>query len=506
MNRKLQRSLSLAMLTLTLAGASTPTLTGLAATDSTPSSTSPLATATHVPSGQSSDSVPTAPAKPTKPEASKPTKPKGPNNDLPDITNEYPVAPQSGPGSRIELSQDKPVTTTDTKGKVKVKEKASNNNTRDLGGYVTADGQWQIKPNRLIRSANLHHLTPDDVQILVNHHVKKIVDMRTPWFPKNQPDVSIPGAEFENISVLGHNAESGFDGHSLYDPSDGGFYDHQLELGHAAMTGYSQFLHQLLTQSGATLFHCSSGKDRTGIATVLVMSALGMDTSTIANDYLLSNTYRKNSDGSQIDSVQYKWLKEYYREINKYYGSMTKYLENGLHFSPAEQELLRSQYLVSTDGKETPYPAPVTSQTPAPAPTPTTPVTPAPEIPAVPSTPAPAPTQPAKQPTASKPVTTPTETKPTPPLAKPKSKAKIKIISIKKVLKGRYVHVKGHRAYFYDVHLKHKVGRTALHSKTKWKIVKKAKLKIHGKTKTYFQIKSPHGYHRWILSSDVTTK
>lgn len=447
MNSRLTRSLSVAALVLTLTGVATPTISALA--DVAPTTT----VATSNPTAQKPVPTPT-PSKPT------PT---------------LPAEPATGqPGSRIKL------------------ESSYTDNTRDLGGYVTADGKWKIANHRLLRSNNLSKLTENDAKLLADtYDVKKVIDMRTNGQIKKSPDKAIPGAEWQQISILGNLADvPHVPGRQPDDLSgDGAFYDHRLEFSYSAVMGYRQFLSGLLTQNGATLFHCSSGKDRTGIGAVLIMSALGMDRKTIETDYMLSETYKHH--------VKQYWLDEYYREVFSHYKTMDNYLTSLLQFGPYQRELLKSKYLVSTDGKNTPYPTPSVPSTPAPAPTPVpqevTPI----EKPE---------TKPTPVPEKPKPEVTTAQQTEKPANHKPTKKAKtVKILSVKKFKGVRYVHTKAKRAYFYDLKLKYQVGKTAKHSVTKWKVVKEAKLKVNGKTVKYLQIKSPHGYHRWIQASFVTT-
>ncbi|GEO69648.1 tyrosine-protein phosphatase [Levilactobacillus acidifarinae] len=445
MNSRLTRTLSLAALVLTLTGVTTPTVSALA------------------------DGGPTTTATTQKPVAQKPVTTPTPSKPAPALPTE-PAAGQ--PGSRIKLESN------------------YTDNTRDLGGYVTADGKWKIADHRLLRSNNLSKLTVNDAKLLADtYDVKKVIDMRTNGQIKKSPDKPIPGADWQQISILGKLADVPHVPNRPADDlsGDGAFYDHRLEFAYSAVTGYRQFLSGLLTQKGATLFHCSSGKDRTGIGAVLIMSALGMDRKTIYTDYLLSETYKHH--------VNKYWLDEYYREVLSHYQTMDNYLTTLMQFGPYQRELLKSKYLVSTDGKETPYPAPAAPSTPAPVPVPQ-PATPV-EKPEVKPTPDPVKPKPE--------VMTPQQPE-KPVNHKPAKKAKtVKVLSVKKVKGVRYVHTKAKRAYFYDLKLKHQVGKTAKHSTTKWKVVKEAKLKVNGKTVKYLQIKSPHGYHRWIQANFVTT-
>ncbi|WP_143463653.1 tyrosine-protein phosphatase [Levilactobacillus enshiensis] len=361
-------------------------------------------------------------------------------------------------------------------------------NTRDIGGYKTADGKWQIKHNRLLRSDNLNKLTNTDKTILSkDHHVTSVVDFRTNGQINKAPDQLIPGAKNTDISILGEYAFT--DGTALNSDKfsgDGGFYVQQLEFGFPAVNGYNQFLNMLLANNQATLFHCSSGKDRTGIATVLVMSIFGMDRKTIMNDFMQS--YQTGR------TVKPDWLNEYFREIMSRYGTMDKYITKVLKFSPAQQAELRTKYLVSTDGKNTPYTDPnAVKPTPAPTPAPSTPsvVAPAPSTKPQPEKPA--------QPT---PVVPTTET--TTPAKHKAKKVKGKITSTKK-LNTKYVyHLKSNKKWFKDAHLQKLLGHTSKkHKNTTWKLVKVERIKIKGKTHTYYQVKDHAGHKAWILKSYV---
>ncbi|MFC6259516.1 tyrosine-protein phosphatase [Levilactobacillus fujinensis] len=362
-------------------------------------------------------------------------------------------------------------------------------NTRDIGGYKTADGKWQIKHNRLLRSDNLNKLTNTDKTILSkDHHVTSVVDFRTNGQINKQPDQLIPGAANTDISILGEYAFT--DGTAL-DASkfagDGGFYVQQLEFGFSAVNGYNKFLNMLLANNQATLYHCSSGKDRTGIATVLVMSIFGMDRKTIMNDFMQS--YQTGR------TVKPDWLNEYFREILSRYGTMEKYITKVLNFSPAQQSALRTKYLVSADGKNTPYTDPNTPK-PTPAPTP---------APSTPSVVAPAPSTKPENEKPVKPAPAPTTTEPTTPVKPHKAKkVKGKITSTKK-LNTKYVyHLKSNKKWFKDSYLQKLLGHTSKkHKNTTWKLTKVERIKIKGKTHTYYQIKDHAGHKAWILKSYV---
>ncbi|NLR31016.1 tyrosine-protein phosphatase [Levilactobacillus tujiorum] len=347
-------------------------------------------------------------------------------------------------------------------------------NTRDIGGYRTADGKWKIRPYQLLRSDNLSRLDADDVKTLTDkYRVKSVVDFRTPGQVKSQPDVKIPGATETYLSVLGPHAYADGGG-------DGDFYNQRLNFGYSAITGYRQFLNMLaVNNGGATLYHCSSGKDRTGIATVLIMTILGMDKQTIVNDFMLSQYTGR--------TVKIDWISKYYYDVELNYGSLQNYINTALAISPATQARLRAKYLVSTDGKNTPYPAPTTPTQPNPTPT----VPTEPEVKPVPKP---------------QPEPTPVESGAADQVTHPKKKAaKVKVLKTKRLKTKYHYQLKAHKKWFKDAHLKHQKGKTPKSTK-KWRLLKSEKVRIKHKTYTYYQIQDHSGHTAWILKSYVTKK
>lgn len=367
-----------------------------------------------------------------------------------------------------ELAEQKKLYGDVTKTLIKL---SGTKNTRDLGGYQTADGKWKVQSQRLLRSDNLNKLYISDKKVLADkYHVTSVIDFRTPGQINSAPDQTIPNAANVNLSILGEHAFGDDKDHPTLNPDfsgDGSFYVQRLEFGYPAVTGYRQFLNMLLDNPQATLYHCSSGKDRTGIATVLIMSILGMDQQTIVSDFMQSNQTGR--------TVKLAWINEYFREIKQNYGTMEKYITQLLDFSQAKQEKLRSMYLVSTDGKDTTYPAP---QEPAPAPT------------------APENTKKPEEPTITAPI--PEQA------AKPQHKTdKVKVISTKRLHTSYKYHLKGHKQWFKDAKLKKSLGHTPRHSHTKWRLVKVERIKINHKTLTYYQVKDHAGHLAWLAKANA---
>jgi len=349
-------------------------------------------------------------------------------------------------------------------------------NTRDIGGYQTADGYWQIRSHSLIRSAALSNLNSADIKTLANdYQVRSIVDFRTPGQIEKAKDKVIPGATNTEISVLGpHAYTDGIDG-------DGDFYNQRLNFGYSAVMGYRKFLNMLLTNpSGSTLYHCSSGKDRTGIATVLIMAILGVPKQDIVNDFMLSQYTQR--------TVKIEWISRYYFEIERNYGSIHQYISQVIGFSPAQQERFKAKYLISTDGKDTPYPGTTTPGNPNPTPTPP-------------------PSQPDPEPDVTGETTTP---EPTPEVSGDgdqvvKKKAKVKILSTKKRQTKFVYQLKGKKKWFKNAGLSKAfgTGKTPKKSAKKWRIIKSERVKISGHKQTYYQVQDRQGHKAWLLKAYV---
>lgn len=128
---------------------------------------------------------------------------------------------------------------------------------------------------------------------------------------------------------------------------------------------YKPFFGRLLElQDGNSLvYHCSAGKDRTGIATALFLYALDIPYETIVSDYLASNYYRQNENqrtqklmvrawhlqpgvAESVMGVKREYLDASFDAIRKKYGSINLFLTQELNLSPANRLKLKQRYLV----------------------------------------------------------------------------------------------------------------------------------------------------------------
>ena len=221
-------------------------------------------------------------------------------------------------------------------------------NFRDIGGYETKSGK-HIKWGKIYRSAEISKLTSEDMAKIKNLSISRDFDFRGPYEVQKAPD-KIP-SNIMRISLPAGSEDIGKDQYSMMkmmaSATNGDsmmltFYENIKPF----RDRYKPISDQLILQpnDSAILYHCSAGKDRTGIFTALLLSTLGVDSTTIFDDYLASNFYSANkNDGVKkmlIETMKVKeqvvddllgvkaaYLQATFTEIKKQYGSVEAYLK-----------------------------------------------------------------------------------------------------------------------------------------------------------------------------------
>lgn len=170
-------------------------------------------------------------------------------------------------------------------------------NLRDLGGY-RADG-GTIRPGVIFRSDTLAGLDRDGRDQLADLGVERVIDLRDDSERANAPD-----ALDERMSLIPN---------PIF-PSAGAHVARQLDV--ISLTEIIYFEHadtlvsalRLLlpapgegreTPAGATLFHCTAGKDRTGAVAALALLVAGVDRDDVIDDYVASEA---NLRGPWLDA------------------------------------------------------------------------------------------------------------------------------------------------------------------------------------------------------------
>ncbi|MGH6781303.1 MAG: tyrosine-protein phosphatase [Sphingomonadaceae bacterium] len=245
-------------------------------------------------------------------------------------------------------------------------------NLRDIGGYRTVDGRW-VKMGLIYRSDQLDRLSDGDLAAMGGLGMKLIADLRTESERQREPDRVPAGAEHLVLDVARDSTGSmGGDmrkaiaaiaagkGAEMLTEANRDF----VSLG-SARTAYRTLLDRLdAPDAGPTLYHCTAGKDRTGWATAVILTLLGVPRETVMADYLASNDYLRAKNEKTIAGmakssmavpreylepvlgVRAEYLQAAFAEVDAKYGSFDAYLKQGLGLSAAEIEALRTRYLV----------------------------------------------------------------------------------------------------------------------------------------------------------------
>jgi len=160
--------------------------------------------------------------------------------------------------------------------RVRTVELEGGRNVRDLGGLRGSRGF--IPHERFYRSATLADATQADRDVLYARGVTLDIDLRTALERDVHGDALShdPRFVYERIGLLG----VGDWFHGLR-----GLYVHTLAHHQGA---FRDVFHAMATHDGGVLYHCASGKDRTGMVTAILLDLAGVDRATIVRDYAIS--------------------------------------------------------------------------------------------------------------------------------------------------------------------------------------------------------------------------
>ena len=172
-------------------------------------------------------------------------------------------------------------------------------NLRDLGSYQTQDGK-HVKKGYFFRSSRLMDFDKEELEILNSLHIKKIYDLRSKEEVKDAPDPELKGAEYIHSSAAARTdgTEVNFSpatliAENVYSKESNDEFTHKVYGNLPFSYAYKRIFEDIVAGNVPILFHCSAGKDRTGIAAILILLALGVDEETAMYDYMLTNEYRK---------------------------------------------------------------------------------------------------------------------------------------------------------------------------------------------------------------------
>jgi protein-tyrosine phosphatase len=241
-------------------------------------------------------------------------------------------------------------------------------NFRDLGGYEGADGR-SIRWKTLYRSGTTQALTAEDLDHLNARRIHYAYDLRSNAERYANPSRLTRIANF-NYLAPDHHHLPGDIKRLLHSPQSTPEDSRRLMLSLYKQIPYEfkhafQSLFKLLIDGKLPLvFNCTAGKDRTGVAAALVLSALGVPRETILQDYLLSDQFFDQSCKVILDArdnslfrnvrreiwepimrVDPRYLLAMFEELDKSHGSPAQYLEGYLALDAHALQRIRSNLL-----------------------------------------------------------------------------------------------------------------------------------------------------------------
>lgn len=183
-------------------------------------------------------------------------------------------------------------------------------NARDLGGLPTVDGRL-TKPGVLLRADNLQDLSEQDVDQLLGHGVRTVIDLRT----AAEVELLGPGplrktdVQHLHLDLIPH----GFDGkpplaRAIPDETAGPHAVDHLYFDYVqdAAADIGKALRAIADpNSGAVLVHCAAGKDRTGVVIALALSLVGVHREAVIADYARSDERIERVRQRLIDTPLY---------------------------------------------------------------------------------------------------------------------------------------------------------------------------------------------------------
>lgn len=222
-------------------------------------------------------------------------------------------------------------------------------NTRDLGGYETQDGHYS-KAHKYIRASSPANASKKDIQTLKDYGVKVVVDLRSDFEKEKQvnPFKQDPDIDFYEVNIFDSTTASVIPDEAKQYKDLGGVYIYMLE---GVKNKFKELFDIFLKYPyEGILFHCSAGKDRTGVTSALLLDLIGCHEYDIVKDY--SESYENNKEmndnlaqmlNNDEEAKQYlrsspRYMMEFLDYLREHYGSSKEYLlEIGLSSDDIEQ-------------------------------------------------------------------------------------------------------------------------------------------------------------------------
>lgn len=245
-------------------------------------------------------------------------------------------------------------------------------NFRDLGGLLNKDGK-KLKTGKIYRSANLEKLKATSFKDFQELEIEKIIDLRTLQEIKDKPDHLPTTIQYINLRAFEDKGDQLTEARKLVlkgkvngEDAKQRMLDFYTEYVTEKPEVVKQIVHEILNADEAVLFHCTAGKDRTGIISALIMEILNYDKEIIFEEYLQSNNQREKiikkrlrlannlhfiypkmdiAVLEKLSWIERSYLQKSFDTIDEKYGSMDNYIKNVLDISDEDRRKYQLKYM-----------------------------------------------------------------------------------------------------------------------------------------------------------------
>lgn len=156
-------------------------------------------------------------------------------------------------------------------------------NTRELGDIRASDGRV-TKKNVFWRSDAVSELTCTDVKKLISHRITTVIDMRT------EAEKEKNSGGFAGISEIVYHHFPITEGSGVPERLEAVPYSY-MDI--ACAENMPKVMKILAETPDGVLFHCTAGKDRTGVVSAVILMACSADRDSIVSNYVISREYNR---------------------------------------------------------------------------------------------------------------------------------------------------------------------------------------------------------------------
>ena len=244
-------------------------------------------------------------------------------------------------------------------------------NFRDLGGIRTLDGKT-IRWGQVFRSDTLTRLTSADYIRLNAIGVGLVCDLRTREERKTDPTEWQQGSPVFVLAPVSENDRGASQNSTLTDALRSGkmsaedgkkmFEQFYIRMVFDSAPKFGAVLRAIGTSDRPSMFHCTGGRDRTGITAAMLLHILGVPRERILSDFVLSTRYLNERGAvttappneaeaqqarlyAEVILLQPRYIEAVFKAIDERYGSFDRYRREALHLADADVVTLKARLL-----------------------------------------------------------------------------------------------------------------------------------------------------------------